>query len=344
MTMILDLQNRAGLDPIKSASTGGGEYSSPCPACGGRDRFRFWPEQDRYWCRQCGKTGDSIQYLRDFHGMTFKEAADQVGKVISSPARAKRKATLIKPTPPSAEWSTVACRLVAYAHAALLGNHDALAWLKTSRGLTIDTVKRHKLGWLDKDHYRNRAVWGLPKATRDNGRQKKMFIPSGLVIPYQEHGKATRIRIRRCNPGKWGRYYILPGSSTDPMILTANDLQTNPAIIVESELDAILIGQEIKSLYSIISLGSASTKPDSKLSERLKSAPYIIVSLDADQPGDKATRYWLDTFQNAAWFPMPKEYGKDQTEAFLNGLDLNLWLKAAAIEVCNVGKPSDSKD
>jgi DNA primase len=58
----------------------GGEYAGPCPGCGGRDRFRVWPEQDRYWCRRCGKQGDTIQYLRDFRGLTFREAARLVGK------------------------------------------------------------------------------------------------------------------------------------------------------------------------------------------------------------------------------------------------------------------------
>ena len=42
----------------------GGEWSSPCPACGGNDRCRIWPEKNegrgRFWCRQCGAQGDGI--------------------------------------------------------------------------------------------------------------------------------------------------------------------------------------------------------------------------------------------------------------------------------------------
>lgn len=71
------------------------EYSSACPFCGGVDRFCVWPEKDRYWCRQCKKSGDSIQLLRDLNGMSFKDAkwflnfGDNGGKPQSKPAQKK---------------------------------------------------------------------------------------------------------------------------------------------------------------------------------------------------------------------------------------------------------------
>jgi len=141
--MILDLLINDGLRPGKVASTNGGEYSSPCLECGGRDRFRSWPEQDRYWCRQCGKSGDSIQYLRDFHGMSFSEATQQVGKPLSLPSKRKipaRKKARPKALP--AEWSIRAGKLTDHAHKALLENFVVLAWLRKERGLNVETVKR----------------------------------------------------------------------------------------------------------------------------------------------------------------------------------------------------------
>ena len=60
------IQNR-GLKAVKVAGTHGGEWACPCPACGGKDRFRFWPAQGEggtWYCRQCDKGGDSIQFLR----------------------------------------------------------------------------------------------------------------------------------------------------------------------------------------------------------------------------------------------------------------------------------------
>lgn len=69
------------------ASTDGGEWAGPCPHCGGRDRFRMWSEKGRYWCRQCNRKGDAIQYLRDFRGLSFTAAKQQLGLDTSPPTR-----------------------------------------------------------------------------------------------------------------------------------------------------------------------------------------------------------------------------------------------------------------
>jgi hypothetical protein len=105
-TIILDLYRQNGFIDRYVASTNGGEYKGPCPECGGLDRFTIWPEMPnkngiyrggRYICRQCGKCGDAIQYLRDFHGMTFPEACSVLGietgysekSFVTSPYRSK---------------------------------------------------------------------------------------------------------------------------------------------------------------------------------------------------------------------------------------------------------------
>ncbi len=50
------------------SSTDSGEYAGPCPFCQGTDRFRVWPyaEKPRWWCRQCGRKGDLIDYSEDY--------------------------------------------------------------------------------------------------------------------------------------------------------------------------------------------------------------------------------------------------------------------------------------
>ena len=66
----------------RTATTNGGEYAGPCPFCGGRDRFRVWPDQGttgRYWCRGCGKHGDGIQLLRDRDGLSYRDACERLG-------------------------------------------------------------------------------------------------------------------------------------------------------------------------------------------------------------------------------------------------------------------------
>ncbi|PKN88851.1 MAG: hypothetical protein CVU51_02965 [Deltaproteobacteria bacterium HGW-Deltaproteobacteria-1] len=63
----------------KVGRTHGGECAGPCPFCGGRDRFRVWPEQCRFWCRGCGASGDSIDFVMKLNHLSFKEALVYLG-------------------------------------------------------------------------------------------------------------------------------------------------------------------------------------------------------------------------------------------------------------------------
>lgn len=74
--------------PKKVSSADGGKYHSPCPGCGGKDRFIVWTDQNDgmggYWCNQCsqkdGKPKDNVQFLVEFKGMEYPEAFAYVGR------------------------------------------------------------------------------------------------------------------------------------------------------------------------------------------------------------------------------------------------------------------------
>ncbi len=63
----------------KVGRTHGGEYAGPCPLCGGRDRFRVWPERGRFWCRGCGASGDVVDFIMKLRGLSFKDACVHLG-------------------------------------------------------------------------------------------------------------------------------------------------------------------------------------------------------------------------------------------------------------------------
>ena len=75
--MILQILEGKGFQLKKKTAT---EHCSPCPFCGGVDRFCIWPESNQYWCRQCDAKGDDIQLLRDLEGISFEEAKEAVGR------------------------------------------------------------------------------------------------------------------------------------------------------------------------------------------------------------------------------------------------------------------------
>ena len=91
------------------ACTGGGEYAGPCPFCGGKDRFRVWPEdgdRGRWWCRQCQRSGDAVDYLRARDALTFKEALARLGAALTEGPRPAPAASPALPDvePPGPQW------------------------------------------------------------------------------------------------------------------------------------------------------------------------------------------------------------------------------------------------
>lgn len=63
----------------------GPKKHGPCPVCGGKDRFRFDDEGGRgtFFCNQCG-AGDGFELLKRFKGWSFKEAAEEIDKIVGS--------------------------------------------------------------------------------------------------------------------------------------------------------------------------------------------------------------------------------------------------------------------
>jgi len=87
-----------------------------------------------------------------------------------------------------------------------------------------------------------------------------------------------------------------------------------PVIICETDLDAWLISQQASEIITSVSVGSSGGKPDTLLSIYLFLAPKILISLDSDQAGKNASKWWIDKFPKAKYWPVP--WKKDPGEAF----------------------------
>lgn len=303
------------------------EYAGPCPSCGGRDRFRVWPGKGRYWCRGCGRQGDEIAYLRDFRGMTYQAALKRVkcegkpGKGIENLEPSNELSNTPNGSSPSLPcdlWQSKAREYLSKAQAYLFkpGAEMALTWLH-DRGLTDEAIKAAGLGACRVEQHDRLEAWGLA------GSGKKVRLPAGVFIPSLFAGKVVRLRVRRLDPGE-PRYVMVAGSYTGPMILNPNRAA---AVIVESELDALLINQEAGDLVSSIALGSVSIRPDAATHEALEKAEMILLALDADEAGAIQSRdYWLPKYPKAKRWPVI--HGKDPAEAWKNGLSIRNWIIA----------------
>jgi hypothetical protein len=351
MAGILEYIERLGIHPQKVASTNGGEYASACPACGGEDRFRIWPEQKQgaFWCRQCEKKGDIITFLMHFHNMTFPEACRELGRPLPNSSR-MRQPLQQKPEIPAftprqkghppdvhtAKWQEKAAKLTAWAHEKLLANHDQLAWL-AARGIEEDLIVDFSLGWIPENLFRPREAWGLPTVRWENGKPKRLLIPAGLVIPLQRDGAIRRLRIRRIDHSP--KYYVMPGSAMMPMICHPGQ---KAFVIVETELDAIMLAGQLREFAGAIALGSSSSKPDIAADRILRRAFSILVALDFDAAGTSAWPWWEQTYPQAERWPVPE--GKDPGEAFEKGVDLRIWALTGLPPSFRIGlSPLDNK-
>jgi hypothetical protein len=359
MNNIKELLENSGIIPFRAGTTHGGEYHSSCPGCGDgaprsreqgpSDRFQIWPEKPEgvvYYCRKCGKHGDCIQFLRDFDGKTYLEACAILGITPSGTQAAKPLRTASTPQPPkpiapqvfaahtpdlpSEAWMTKAGEFAAWCHEQLIVSDEGQQML-ASRGLTLDTAIRYRIGYNPgengSDLRRARKAWGLPDAKNSAGKPKALWLPRGLVMPLiAQDGRVIQLRIRR-RPEDVAAfatnlpYQLIEGSCHATMVLEPT---AKAFVVTESGLCAYLCAQEGHGLVGAVTTWNSAAKPDAAACAVLDRSMRILAAQDNDAPGAKASLWWLERFPQARRWPVP--VGKDPGEAKAAGCDLRKWL------------------
>lgn len=338
MTTILNLIPAGAFRHV--AGTSGGEWHGPCPWCGGRDRFSVWPEHTsgatggRYACRQCGKSGDAIQYLRERDGLSYPDACKAL-QVEPRPLTGSRTA----PSAPSWEprqrdmppvlWQERAGRFVAECSARMVPGSEGMKYA-ASRGLMPETVSRLRIGWNDRDRYEDREAWGLPQELKENGKPRRMWLPGGLVIPTRRKAGLAALKVRRSSwtPEDTLPKYLAVAGSVPGLALGGGD--GRPVVVVESELDAVLVHQEAGDIVGALALGTASGKPDTDATAYLRAAVRLLVALDFDEAGFKAFPWWRQHFSQSRPWPTPE--GKDVGDLASVPGYIRAWVEAAFLE------------
>jgi DNA primase len=309
----------------KVASTHGGEYAGPCPWCGGEDRFRIWPHADRpgYWCRQCGKNGDAIQYLMDHDRLRFREARARVGRPLDeAPCPRPERPLKLPPLamPPGEVWQARARAFVERCEQTLWTPAGAPArdYLHR-RGLQDDTIQAKRLGYHPTERWEHPDLWGLPP------EHQKIHLLQGIVFPWYVGSELWRVLFRREGDDipKDERYRPIAGGGNT--LYQVDTLQPNaPAMLVEGVLDALAVWQEAGDLIAVVAAGTTSGRRERWIG-RLDLASTVLVALDADQAGDTASEWWLKALGSQArrWRPF---YG-DPTAMLQDGADLRTWVR-----------------
>lgn len=309
--MLLDLLAPHGRFRRES-SRDGGEYAGPCPLCGGRDRFRVWPERGRWWCRGCDRKGDAIQLLRDRDGLSFHEAKAALG---DTPPLAPASRRPERPEP-TRQWKGDALRAVEACELVLWSSEGerARAWL-AARGLTESTLRRWRIG-----------LCPGSEVHPDNGSRRgcafgEVWVDRGITIPWFAGEEVWKIQVRRAvRPGERWKYSCVKGGGECLFGALGNQ---DAAFVVEGELDAMLLHQEVGECAGVVTLGSAAAPVNPEALWRLLPVGSLLVAYDADAEGQKGAERWAGLSSRVRRIRPPA--GKDLTEAWLAGKDLRKW-------------------
>lgn len=367
MKTLLDVINEA--EP--NGNQHGGEWNAPrCPWCGtGDDRLVIWPDHSRHetgmvWCRRCENSCDGIHFVREFRDMSWHEACEFFGidpevegdgstvaeapSVAFSSQRAsgsesdKNHSHWTSYDPPSDKWREAARTFAADSRERLWSDTkvaEAGRQYLDERGLEAETIKRAGLGLNPNGQWPRRTDWGLDLPDDPNS-SGKMWLPKGIVIPWADKDGLSGINIRRFpedvqpdSKDEWKRrkYQRAPGPSA-PLYGAKQVQKGKPAVIVEGEFDALAIRQKAADLVVPVATGSTGGARRQYWLNLLSRASSVLVAFDAEEPGKKAARVWLNALPNATrWSP----HLGDTAEMLQQREDLRMWVRcgiqAAAI-------------
>jgi DNA primase len=224
----------------------------------------------------------------------------------------------------SLQWKNEATAFVNRSHDKLLSSEEAIDHLKL-RGFTAETMRTFHLGWNESDLYDVRTTWGLKPELNQNGRERKQWLPNGIIIPFFEDGYVVRIKIRRTDwhPNDHLPKYVEASGGLQRPSLYGD--KNKPIIVIESELDAILIQQFASDLCCCIALGGVGKKPDQQTHELLRSSPLVLLALDYDEAGKKEYLFWMSLYPSLR--PWPARKGKSPGDSYnLHQVDLRKWV------------------
>lgn len=215
---------------LKLAGANQGHFA--CPFCGedpnkrGRLYVNIDPDQEPpglFTCFLCGTRG-AINKLR-------KQYGDKPLDSESAPVETN-----------SQVHQEILQEAANYYHELLSENIETIRYLRDERGLSIETMQKHEIGWADgtlASHFRKIGVslkdvegTGLVDAS---GRD---FLRECITIPYHVAGNVVQIRGKQI-----GAKYLTPPGQKARLYNADSTWTADQIVITEGELDALVVEQ-----------------------------------------------------------------------------------------------------
>lgn len=285
------------------------EFHSDCPWCGGHDRFVTRPETGQYSCAirssGCGRSGDGIDFLREYANMTYQEAVEELALehvqfADQKPAARRNSRNSSSDAAPSAKWQESAELILARAERYLwLPKPDArkaLNYLR-DRGLKDETIQKARLGCvpLRADgswHQESFEAWGLdPEKLTSKQREKGgVRVPDGILMGYMVGGRIWKLEMKRPWAETMPKGQVL--GSVDALYNVDALQYGDIAMMTESVIDCLSVQQEAGDLVACVATGSAD-KGRSRWFAELSIARFVLQSFGSDVAGDAGAEFWM---------------------------------------------------
>jgi len=309
------VEQKSGIRLVRKATTDSGEYWGFCPFCkAGDNRFHVWPNSGRphWWCRVCLTSGDAVQFLRAYCGLSYFDACAELGIDPDLTGYTPGPVQQSSDTPPPAQWQATAKTFVERAerflwHPKSQEGQQALVYLR-GRGLSDETIRRARLGYCplgqDGRWYSDTFEhWGLdPEQLSESQREKGCVrIPNGIVIPWCEGDRIWKLAIKR--PDEKMDYGQVMGSCEGLYGVDTVEYG-KPVMMVEGEFDCLSVLQEAGDLVGVVATGSTTRARCGRWVGELGSARYVLQSYDDDSAGDDGAAYWQAALSHCMrWAP-----------------------------------------
>ncbi|MBZ0278952.1 MAG: DNA primase [Anaerolineae bacterium] len=300
--------------PLKKA---GNTWKACCPFHAERTpSFVVNPDRQTWRCfGACAEGGDVFSFAQKFHGWSFTETLDELGKQTGVEVRQQ--------TPEQRAQYERLDTLRGLMQAAADGYHQALVkpgdeaaaavlrYAREKRGLTDETIRQFGIGYalpgwqnmlehLQEIGYPQDQIIEVGMAIKnDNDRVYDRFR-NRLMIPIRdERGRVIGFGARALSPDDNPKYLNSPQTALFDKSRTLFGLdmaknairETETAVIVEGYMDAIQAYQA--GFHNVVAqMGTAMTEV--QVRTLAKMAKKLVLALDSDAAGQSATRRSLE--------------------------------------------------
>ncbi len=282
----------------------GGDLVGLCPFHEDHEpSMRVTPGKGLWRCMSCGATGNVIQFVQRFDGVSFRHAYEllKTGKLsaLSAPTTGAplKKSTvprLESPLTSDADDQAALRQVLDYYHARLKENPAALAYLK-KRGIGAEAVAAFKIGFVDRTlglrlPMKNRAEGAAIRERlqrlglmRDTGHE---HLRGRVVFPVvAESGEIGTVYGRAIDDGgKHDRHLFLPGPQRG--VWNPAALRSAEVIVTEGVIDALTFW--CAGFRHVTTGYSAKALPEELLAALIAAkVRRVVIAYDRDKAGDE---------------------------------------------------------